>query len=160
MPHNKATREHKIRYYYPYILQRGNCSLARFRKQSMWQWLRLWELEFGPRLWHIQRNVISTMKHCSMHATCCKDLMRWYVWKGFRNWKVLRKSKRWLIITIPRRTRLQEALGATNSKVFMYTTSREIQLLWAKVLTKREMIDIALVNYHPDSLAQNPIPYI
>ena len=69
---------------------------------------------------------------------------------------------------IPRRIHFQNALGATNCKDFMYTTDKEIHLLRAKVLTKRKMIDIALVNLHlrfgepPSSqyLAQNPIPYI
>lgn len=60
---------------------------------------------------------------------------------------------------IPRRTQLQKALGATNSKVFMYTTDKEIPLFRAKVLTKRKIIDSALVNYHLDSLVQSSTPY-
>lgn len=93
---NKTTEVCKIRYYYSHILERGNCSLERLRKQSKRLSGRLWELEFGATRWHTPRNVISIIKHCPIYATCYKSLNRWDMWQGFGNWRGVCRSVRLL----------------------------------------------------------------
>ena len=127
---NKTTEVCKIRYYYSHILERGNCSLERLRKQSKWLWVRLWELEFGAMLWHTPRNVISIIKHCPIYATCYKSLKRWDMWQGFGNWRAVCKSMRLLNYYDPREDSVPECPRCYKFQgIYVYHRQRDPTLL-------------------------------